>query len=57
MSELLQKVKDKLESKFGDALLSAEMHYDFPVFILRKDSVKDVLIFLKEVDVSVAQYA
>ena len=48
MSELLQIVKDKLEAKFGDALLSAELLYDFPVFILKNEIVKDALIFLKE---------
>ena len=48
MSELLDIVKNRLEEKFGDALLAAEMNYDFPVFILRKDVVKEALIFLKE---------
>jgi NADH-quinone oxidoreductase subunit C len=48
MSELLEIVKEKLEQKFGDALLSSEMHYDFPVFILQKNRVKEALQFLKE---------
>jgi hypothetical protein len=48
MSELLEIVKNKLQDKFGDAVLASEMHYDFPVFILKKEVVKDALKLLKE---------
>ena len=48
MSELLEIVKDKLQTKFGDAVLASEMHYDFPVFILKKEITHDALKFLKE---------
>ena len=48
MSELLEIVKNKLQDKFGDAVLASEMHYDFPVFILKKEVVKEALKFLKE---------
>ena len=48
MSELLEIVKNKVQAKFGDALLASEMHYDFPVFIISKEKIKDVLQFLKE---------
>ena len=48
MSELIEIVKNKLQHKFGDALLASEIHYDFPVFILQKNSVKEALQFLKE---------
>jgi NADH-quinone oxidoreductase subunit C len=48
MSELLEIVKAKLQDKIGDALLSAEQHQDFPVFIVAKDELKDTLRFLKE---------
>ncbi len=48
MSELLDLVKNKLEQKFGAAVLTSEMHYDFPVFILEKHIVKEALQFLKE---------
>ena len=37
MSELLELVKSKLEVRFGDAILSSEMSYDFPVFIVKKE--------------------
>jgi NADH-quinone oxidoreductase subunit C len=47
---LLNNVGDKLKAKFGDAIISAEQHYDSPVFIIRKDSIYDVLKFLKEDD-------
>lgn len=48
MSELLELVKNKLSNQFGDAILLAEMNYDFPFFIVKKESIKDVLRFLKE---------
>jgi NADH-quinone oxidoreductase subunit C len=48
MSELLEIIKNKIEIKFDDALLSSFMEYDFPVFILKKNLVLDVLKYLKE---------
>jgi NADH-quinone oxidoreductase subunit C len=45
---LLTNVGDKLKAKFGDALVSAEQHYDFPVFVIKKEAIFDVLKFLKE---------
>lgn len=47
MSELLETVNSKLVDKFGDAILSAEMSYDFPLFIVKKAAIKDILTFLK----------
>ncbi len=49
-NSLLNTVGDKLKAKFGDAIISAEQHYDFPVFVIKKDSIYDVLKFLKEDD-------
>ena len=40
MSELLELVKNKLEAKFSDAILSSEMSYDFPLFVIQKESIK-----------------
>ncbi|HEX8515059.1 MAG TPA: NADH-quinone oxidoreductase subunit C [Bacteroidia bacterium] len=45
---LLAAVGDRLTAKFGDAVVAAEQHYDFPVFIIRRDAIYDVLKFLKE---------
>jgi NADH-quinone oxidoreductase subunit C len=45
---LLTTVGDKLKAKFGEAIISAEQHYDFPVYIIRRDAIYDVLKFLKE---------
>jgi NADH-quinone oxidoreductase subunit C len=45
---LLDNVNEKLKAKFGEGILSAEMHYDFPVFTIRKDIIHDVIKFLKE---------
>lgn len=47
-TNLLTTVGDKLKATFGDALISAEQHYDFPVFVIRKDAIYDVMKFLKE---------
>lgn len=47
---LLTTVGDKLKAKFGDAIISAEQHYDFPVFVIKRDAIYDVLQFLKEED-------
>jgi len=48
MSELLELVNSKLSTSFGDAVLSAEMDYDFPLFVIKKESIKDVLTFLRK---------
>jgi len=45
---LLTTVGAQLKAKFGEAIISAEQHYDFPVFVIRKDAIYDVLKFLKE---------
>jgi NADH-quinone oxidoreductase subunit C len=48
MSELLDIVKDKLQQRFDGGLLASELQYDIPVFIVKKDLIKEVLVFLKE---------
>lgn len=45
---LLITVGDKLKAKFGDAIISAEQHYDFPVYVISRNAIYDVLQFLKE---------
>ena len=47
-NNLIGSVQEKLKNKFGDGLISSEMHYDFPVFVIRKDIIYDVIAFLKE---------
>lgn len=47
-NNLLTTVGEKLKAKFGDALISAEQHYDFPVFTVKRDVIYDVLKYLKE---------
>ena len=47
-NNLLNTVGEKLKSKFGDAVISAEQQYDFPVFTIKKEAIFDVLKFLKE---------
>jgi NADH-quinone oxidoreductase subunit C len=48
MENLLQYIEEKLKSKFGDAIISAEQSYDFPVFVIKPDSLFEVVKFLKE---------
>lgn len=48
MNELLEIVQGKLNNKFGEAVLAAEMQYDYPVFILKKEIIKEAIQFLKE---------
>lgn len=48
MENLLQYIEEKLKSKFGEAIVSSEQSYDFPIFIVKRDSVFDVVKFLKD---------
>ena len=47
-NNLLNTINDKLKAKFGDAILFAEQHYDFPVFIVKREKIIEILQFLKE---------
>ncbi len=38
----------KLQGKFGEALIASGIDYDFPVFIIAREQIYDVLKFLKE---------
>lgn len=46
--EVLEKVNEKLNSRFPGAVLTAELLYDFPVFNIGHDNIHGVLQFLKE---------
>lgn len=48
MENLLQYVEEKLKSKFGDAIISAEQSYDFPVFVVKREQVFEIVKYLKE---------
>jgi NADH-quinone oxidoreductase subunit C len=37
-----------LKGKFGEAILSSSCEYDFPVFIVEKEIIHDLLVFLKD---------
>ncbi|HEV7232261.1 MAG TPA: NADH-quinone oxidoreductase subunit C [Bacteroidia bacterium] len=45
---LLSTIQDQLKAKFGEAFVSAQLDYDFPVFTVKKESIIDILRFLKE---------
>ncbi len=46
--ETLDKLKERLSSEFPDAILQAELVYDFPVFTVKADSAHAIVKFLKE---------
>lgn len=48
MENLLQYIHEKLQAKFGDAIISAEQSYDFPVFIVKTENIFEIIKFLKE---------
>lgn len=48
MENLLQYIEEKLKAKFNDAVIAAEQNYDFPVFIIKREHIFDVVNFLKE---------
>ncbi len=48
MENLLQYIQEKLQAKFGDAVVSSEMSYDFPVFAVKREKLFDIMKFLKE---------
>jgi NADH-quinone oxidoreductase subunit C len=45
---LLASVHEKLKAKLKGEILDATLHYDFPVFTIKKDQLIDVLGFLKD---------
>lgn len=47
MSELLERLSNSVSAKFPSALIESHMDYDFPVLIVKKAEVKDVLSYLK----------
>jgi NADH-quinone oxidoreductase subunit C len=46
--ELLTAIQGQLKTTFGEGLISSEMNFDFPVFVVKKDLIIEVLRFLKE---------
>lgn len=46
--ELLEIVSAKLNERFPGEIESAALLYDYPVFTVKKDSIHDVIKFLKE---------
>lgn len=43
---LLNKVQEKLKAEFGGGLISSELIVDYPVFVLNRDIICDVVRFL-----------
>jgi NADH-quinone oxidoreductase subunit C len=45
---LLNTVHEKLKSAFGDAVVSAEQSYDFPVFEVKREKIHEIMKFLRD---------
>lgn len=48
MENLLQYIEEKLKTKIEGAVISSEQSYDYPVFIIKRENIFDVIRFLKE---------
>lgn len=48
MENLLNYIHEKLTAKFGSAIVSAAQERDFPVFVIEKNNIVDVIKYLKE---------
>ena len=48
MENLLAYIQEKLQAKFGEALLTAEQSYDFPVYTIKRENVLEIMKYLKE---------
>ena len=46
-NQLTELVKTKLSDKFHGSLETAELVYDFPVFVINKEKIHEVLAYLK----------
>ncbi len=43
---LLTTVQEKLKAQFGEAIVSSEILYDYPVFIVKREHICDIVRFL-----------
>ena len=48
MENLLAFVNEKLKPKFGEEIISAEQQYDFPVFVVKRDKIVEIMTFLRD---------
>lgn len=46
VEELKAKVEEKLQQRFADGLVSSTIDYDFPVFVVKRDILADVVEYL-----------
>lgn len=46
--DTLNEVKERLDTKFEGAVISADLFYDFPVIVVKQERIHDILQFLKE---------
>ncbi len=48
MADVLNTLNEKLKTKFGSDILSAEQLFDFPVFTVKKEKILEIIKTLKE---------
>jgi NADH-quinone oxidoreductase subunit C len=46
LQELTSTVQNKLNQRFGSAIISLETQYDSPIFTIDKEQIADILLFL-----------
>ena len=42
----IEQIAESLKQKFGDSIIAVEQHYDFPVFIVKKEALFSIVRFL-----------
>jgi len=48
MENLLTFIQDKLKAKFGEAIISSEQAYDFPVYVVSREKIIDIIQYLHD---------
>jgi len=48
LENLLTHIQEKLNAKFAEAIVSASQEKDFPVFTVKRESIHEVLAFLRD---------
>lgn len=56
MENVTEKIGKALSDKFGDVLISQELIVDFPTFVVKKESILEVLTFLYDFELYKFQF-
>ena len=47
-NDTIEIIKSKITAAFGEAIVAVEQHYDFPVFVVKKDNLHGILSLMKQ---------